>query len=90
MNNLKIMWGQYYYLVYAPEDTYGSQDYSWFVTIKNNRFERPIVFPSVTKWKDYNLFSLDIPVDVSDKKEFKAWLETAYALGELPVGEEKL
>jgi hypothetical protein len=75
--------------VYAPKDTYGSQDYSWFVTIKNAVTERPIVFPSVTKWKDYNLFSFDIPVDCNNHKKLKAWLETAYALGELPVGKVK-
>jgi hypothetical protein len=85
MNKLRIRKEDpFYYFVYAPEDGDGSCDYSWYVSVVRND-----IHPSDFKWVDYWDFVLDIPMDCRDDV-FKEWLEMAYALGELPVGKERM
>jgi hypothetical protein len=83
MNNLRIKWGAYYYDIFAPEDDYQMQCYSWYVCVSNSK-----IYPSSARYVDYIQCSQPVPVDVFDHDALRKWLETAYALGELPVGEE--
>jgi hypothetical protein len=101
MNNLKIIWGSNnrYGYVYTPEDNIEAdrycaerKNYSWFIRVFGFYSGKLTVEPSGYRVTYPTLYAIETPFGGIPKNpgELKAWLETAYALGELPVGEEKL
>jgi hypothetical protein len=82
MNNLRTKWGKVFHYVYAPGDGDGPDDYSWYIGVQGGW-----LFPHTARWmgEGFNTYrGLPIPIDCENLEELKVWLETAYALDELP------